>query len=399
MACAALVGLGAAGAPGCVGLGALSASESPGAGDAGDAADSASPVEGADTGPASCGDTRVDPQNCGRCGHDCLGGTCSAGACEPVGLATLGGTPLARIVLAPGYVFVSTLTTTTVQPGGIWRVPQAGGAAELFVAVRLAEQMAVVGDTLYFIVDAPQGAGAGQQGGLYSCPWAAAAPCAPTLLAASDRPTALAVDQGRLVYADAVGVSSYALPLGPPTPLMSLPLAALSLHADGDAVFYTSLGPTAGGKTIAGLTQLTPSKGTSLDLYLAIGVLATPGALVGAPDALYVAVFDGLAMAPSVVRRVPRTGATTPCDYGGSGNARPYGVHTDATRIYWTNQGGGPSRPYTNGSVVSCALAGCCATPTVHWTGQGQPSVITGDDVALYFVTSASGFVWKLAKP
>src|ERR1700722_18381747 len=33
-----------------------------------------------------CGDTQGSPSNCGRCGHDCLGGACSMGACQPIAL-------------------------------------------------------------------------------------------------------------------------------------------------------------------------------------------------------------------------------------------------------------------------------------------------------------------------
>src|SRR4051794_1309885 len=37
----------------------------------------------------NCGaNTSSDAKNCGRCGHDCLGGTCQAGACQPVTLAS-----------------------------------------------------------------------------------------------------------------------------------------------------------------------------------------------------------------------------------------------------------------------------------------------------------------------
>jgi hypothetical protein len=38
----------------------------------------------------SCGNTMTDAANCGTCGHSCLGGTCSAGVCQPYTLATLG---------------------------------------------------------------------------------------------------------------------------------------------------------------------------------------------------------------------------------------------------------------------------------------------------------------------
>jgi hypothetical protein len=43
--------------------------------------------------PVTCGDTSSDPANCGKCGHDCLGGACTAGACGPVAITTMAGTP------------------------------------------------------------------------------------------------------------------------------------------------------------------------------------------------------------------------------------------------------------------------------------------------------------------
>jgi hypothetical protein len=266
------------------------------------------------------------------------------------------------------------------------------------VTLQKAEAMAVVGDTLYFLVNAPVGTAVDQQGGLYACAVAAAAPCSPALVAASDHPSAIAVDQGRVLYSDWTGTNSYAPPLAP-TALTGLGSSAFGLFVDGSAFFFTAMGIGVG-NAVASVNQLTPSADTSVKLYESISAMATPGALVGAPDALYVTMYNAAAATPSVVRRMPRIATTTPCDYGGAGNQRPYGIHIDATRIYWTNLGGGPAPPNaTDGSVVSCALAGCCTTPTVHWAGQGQPSGITGDDQALYFVTNKTGFVYRVAKP
>jgi len=50
------------------------------------------PTDCADAGLTPCGASCVDPtsddKHCGRCDHDCLGGACIAGACQPVALAT-----------------------------------------------------------------------------------------------------------------------------------------------------------------------------------------------------------------------------------------------------------------------------------------------------------------------
>jgi hypothetical protein len=41
----------------------------------------------------ACVDTTSDSKNCGTCGHDCLGGTCSGGQCQPVLIAQYLGNP------------------------------------------------------------------------------------------------------------------------------------------------------------------------------------------------------------------------------------------------------------------------------------------------------------------
>ena len=73
-------------------------SETPGDGDPGDGDGDPSGDGDGDPGPmcmgaeVECGGACVnldsDPGNCGECGHDCLGGSCSAGTCEPIELAT-----------------------------------------------------------------------------------------------------------------------------------------------------------------------------------------------------------------------------------------------------------------------------------------------------------------------
>ena len=90
--------LGLAAAAGCSGiLGIQDRSLDPGAGDAAgsdvntgdghsDAPPDTGPVDGGGDGPVEtgpCGDLMTNAHNCGRCGHDCLGGACTAGVCQP----------------------------------------------------------------------------------------------------------------------------------------------------------------------------------------------------------------------------------------------------------------------------------------------------------------------------
>jgi hypothetical protein len=57
-------------------------------------------------GQVCAADLDNDPQNCGRCGHDCLRGACTSGACQPFALATMQAQPLhIAIDGAYGYYF------------------------------------------------------------------------------------------------------------------------------------------------------------------------------------------------------------------------------------------------------------------------------------------------------
>jgi hypothetical protein len=55
---------------------------------------------------AACVDTQSDSHNCGQCGHDCLGGVCSAGVCQPL-----------QIALGQGQVTTVVLDDTSIYWG------------------------------------------------------------------------------------------------------------------------------------------------------------------------------------------------------------------------------------------------------------------------------------------
>ena len=350
------------------------------------------------TDSATCvADTMTDVKNCGRCGHSCLGGACTAGVCQAVELGSITDAPMRNVVVSDQHVFASTSINLTTQVGGIWRLSKTGGAPELYSSIRYSEAMAVFGDKLYFVVDDNPANGTDQFGGFYSCPLTGPAPCTPTLITATTNSRSITVDKNRVLYGDDLagkGLMAYTPP-GPPTVFRDGFGFSGNSVVDGDIAFYTA--------TIFA----SPQRAKVFEIFADGGVLeryayenpnADDGQLIGDTNSLYFTAYDFSGTTGGVVRRIPRSGGA-PCDFGGSGNKRPYGIYVDGTRIYWSNQGDGPDEPYTNGSIASCEQAGCCATPQVMWTGNGQPSGVAGDADAIYFVTKGKGSIWRIAKP
>ncbi len=340
---------------------------------------------------------QTDQKHCGRCGHDCLGGACTAGKCEGIELASVATAPLVNVVVSAQHVFVSTVIGFTTEVGGIWRVAKGGGALEPYVTIRYAEAMAILGDLLYFTVDDAPENGLDAHGGLFSCPLVGAAPCAPKLIAPATNARGIAVDQGKVFYGDKLatkGLMVYAPP-GPPTVFRSDFGFASDYYVDGNTAFYTVT--TGNALRKAHVFEAFTDGGVD-DKYFYESAFANDGRLEGSPTSLLFTAYDYQNTTGGIVRRIPR-GGSAPCDYGGNGNKRPYGVYSDAVRVYWTNQGEGPKEPYMAGSLATCELAGCCTTPEILWRGDGRPTAITGDADALYWTTKAKGSLWKLAKP
>jgi hypothetical protein len=66
--------------------------------------------------PVCTGDLNTDRDNCGKCGHSCLGGTCAAGQCQPVALAT-GMPSLMGVVVVGGDVYATYQPQFDAPPG------------------------------------------------------------------------------------------------------------------------------------------------------------------------------------------------------------------------------------------------------------------------------------------
>jgi hypothetical protein len=70
--------------------------------------------------PACAADLTTDAKNCGACGHDCLGGACAAGACQPAKVVFGVGKPWA-VAVDNSYVYWSD-TGQNSGKGTVWRL-------------------------------------------------------------------------------------------------------------------------------------------------------------------------------------------------------------------------------------------------------------------------------------
>jgi hypothetical protein len=88
--------------------------------------------DGGDAATASCTNTDTDPKNCGTCGHDCLGGTCSGSICHPFLLGSAPTDYVRDTFVSGGKVHI--FVVTSAQTAGIWLLDAATPSAPSVVA-------------------------------------------------------------------------------------------------------------------------------------------------------------------------------------------------------------------------------------------------------------------------
>jgi glucose/arabinose dehydrogenase len=322
----------------------------------------------------ACVDLATDPDNCGRCGHGCLGGACVEAKCQPVTLATGLNLPQG-IAVGPDAVYVAVQNENRIV-----RIPKGGGAAEIVTTST-------------------------------TSPWGIAA--------SFDGPT-------RLVWGEARGAASNVVMCEVPCEApKKIPAGAdvWQIAIAGELAYYSTSSQSAGSirrsrldgfsTTFDVVTNLPNAYGLAVSGgTLAFGVRSARGVvrrastsgngvtdLITGLDGPKALATDGtnvfVAVAGSnVIARCPLTG----CEVGEQATFalanNPHGVATDGTSVYWSN---GLAH---GGSVRWCPTDACSGSGHVLAAEQANPYAIVLDDEAVYWTNAApNGQVMKIARP
>jgi hypothetical protein len=349
----------------------------------------------------------ADAHNCGRCGHDCLGGSCSAGACQPVVLASGRSRP-ADIAVANGYVYFADEGTAAANTtdGKVARVPiggceaESGGASSCVTELATNRQapsgIAVNSEALYWT----------EVGAVSTTPSGTVMRLAfdntPMTKFASiqDGPRKVAVDDPNIISAtpsaywingNSGEVRRRFLEDGTAngSAIVTNVNAPVAIASNGTRICFSSVGDG----DISGTVNCCDPTGAPMST-LGTALALPRGLSIGATHVYWANSGDG------TIRRATPTGGDksivltnrkTPSDVRVTGNA-----------IFWVESGSAPN--YDDGAVAMADLDG--GNVVTLATGQRNPRRLSVDATAVYWIDSGStlsdafdGAVMKVALP
>ncbi len=326
-------------------------------------------------------DLESDRKNCGACGHDCLGGACNAGKCQPF-LVTQGQTQPSNLVIDNGVAF------WTNQVGTVHRceVASCNGAPKYLTGIDAGNEtpggLAVYGSDLFVL-------------GYYSmaidrCPITG---CTLPMRIAQDLdyPNGITADANGIYVMSANGgwVSKCALPdcAGGPTRIATRTTAGevwQQFAADETNLYWVG-GPN-NQFNAAFIWRAKKTLVNGAPEEVAKNVL-NPVALYARDKFLYVVENT------TKIYRIAQTPGAARIDLV-TNEKGAFGVVADDKYAYWmTGTSGTPP-----GAIRRCALAGCNNAAETIVEGQNSLSALVVTDKALYWTEFGAGTVKGLAK-
>ena len=345
---------------------------------------------------STCGaNLQTDGKNCGNCGHDCLGGTCSGGVCQPV-LVTQSTAlaPYAMVLSGTTLYFTNIRGTAIATVFSVDKTAVNGTANELndYMNGYTSPEMdgfpyglAVQGTTFYTALYSNTG-GAVWYGGVDSC--ATAGGCTKkTITQYGFNSYAVAANAtstffGKTDINDVYTLQKASLALGSPVTFATPASEINGVVADTNNVFYATGDGVFSCSTTCNATAITQGAGVDAEL-LALdsnNVYFTSTPFMGTPTVQSVARGGG---PPKLISSKP---------------AVPFGVATDGVNIYFTDVG--DTTMPTTGAVYVCPVGGCSGAEVLLSTGAAagdNPRPIISDTNAIYWGTRG-GAIWRLAK-
>ena len=295
----------------------------------------------------ACLDLQTDALNCGACGHDCLGGSCKGGMCQPITLTTAS---------HPDRLAVDGTTVYWTEPSTVRKISKAGGSPFTVTSIVGPSDIAVDVTNVYFTRWYTPGP---LMGALMKVPLAGGA--AVELYSNQNMPSAFAIDATD-AYINSNGGILARIPLG------------------GGAAQYLN--------TAAGLTGIAVD---ASDIYFADASGVRKAPKTGGPAAtLATGTVGQIVLDDTFVYYAAGTGVMKVGKAGGDAVVLaadyPESLAVDPVNVYFVNPG--------NSRIMKIAIGG--GQPVVLAEQQNAPKSIVIDATCMYWATNTA--IRKLAK-